>query len=244
MWEHGKETSYSMFNLDPSCTVFQSEMFALHKALEMVKKNEWPTVNIMSDSRSSLDLLNNPKVTHPLANSIKNCMRELMEEKRRVRLFWLRAHVGTAGNERADELAKSAALRSVTKADYEKIPLSYVKRKIREESVRKWQDRYDTSTTGSVTKTFFPDVNEAFRIVRTMKLTQIQVQALTGHGGMAEYLHRFKLKDSPGCECDPDVVESVWYIIIDCPRFVTARHELQSRMNILCLSKSEIQCFS
>ncbi|CAG9123686.1 unnamed protein product [Plutella xylostella] len=145
-------------------------------------------------------------------------------------MFWLRAHVGTAGNERADELAKTAALHS-TSHDYDKVPLSYVRKKIREESVRKWQDRYATSSTGAVTRKFLPDVNQAYRITRTSKLTPTHVQMLTGHGGIGEYLYRFKLKGSPGCDCDPNISESVWHIILDCPRFLAARHDLETSIN-------------
>lgn len=198
--------------------------------MERVKTSREKIVNIMSDSRSSLDLLGNPKSTHPLAKSIKECIRTIRAQGRQVRLFWLRAHVGTAGNERADELAKTAALQTTSAPDYSDVPPSYVKRKIREETVRKWQDRYNSSSTGSVTKTFFPNVDNAYRVVRKTKLTPLHVQLLTGHGGLSEYLHRFKLKSSPRCECDTNISESVWHIILDCPRFQATRMELEIRI--------------
>ncbi|GBP05735.1 hypothetical protein EVAR_91927_1 [Eumeta japonica] len=34
-------------------------------------------------------------------------------------------------------------------------------------------------------------------------MTSHLAQTLTGHGGFSQYLHRFKLKDSPYCACDP-----------------------------------------
>lgn len=230
-WEKGRESRHSTFSLDPSCTVFQSELYALHRAVQLVKTSKEPIVNILSDSRSSLDLLKNPKQSHPLSQCIKENIGKIRAEGRDIRLFWLRAHVGTAGNERADELAKTAALKPDTTPDYDKIPLSYVKRKIREESVRKWQARYETSSTGSVTKTFLPYVDRAYRIMRKTKPTPTQVQVLTGHGGIAEYLHRFKLKDSPGCECDPNISESVWHIILECPRFLATRQDLEASID-------------
>lgn len=230
-WEGGQEHSCATFSLDPTCTVFQSELYALHKAVDLAKNSSKELVNILSDSRSSLELLGNPRTTHPLTSKIKASIKDIRAQGRAVRLFWLRAHVGTAGNERADELAKQAALGPVGSLDYSEVPLSYAKKKIREETVCKWQDRYTSSSTGSVTKIFFPDAAKAYRTVRKTKLTPKQVQAFTGHGGMAEYLHRFKLMASPGCECDPDTSESTFHIILTCPRFAAARMELEFQIN-------------
>ncbi|KAJ0178430.1 hypothetical protein K1T71_006253 [Dendrolimus kikuchii] len=229
-WDQDKETSNSTFSLHPFCTVFQSELYALLRAVNMAKDSSELEINIMSDSRSSLELLSNPKPYHPLAKSIQEGIKKINAEGRRVRLFWIRAHTGTAGNERADELAKQAALERKDAPDYDELPISYVKKKIREESVRLWQDRYDSSSTGSVTKTFFPNVATAYRVVRKEKLTHLQVQILTGHGAMAEYLHRFKLKSSPECECDPNVNESVWHIVLECPRFSAKRMDCESQI--------------
>ncbi|CAG4991036.1 unnamed protein product [Parnassius apollo] len=55
-WEDGREISSSTFRLDPSCTVFQSELYALLRATKLAESSTEPVVNIMSDSRSSLDL--------------------------------------------------------------------------------------------------------------------------------------------------------------------------------------------
>lgn len=226
-WEDGKEILNNTFSLDPHCTVFQSELYALYRAVSQARDSNRETVNILSDSRSSLELLQSPKLSHPLAKAIKECIAQIRAEGRQVRLFWLRAHVGTPGNERADELAKSASAIVSPQPDYTSVPLSYVKKKIREESVQKWQDRYDSTLTGSVTKVFFPDVATSYGIIRKSKPSPTHVQMMTGHGGFGEYLHRFGLRTSPGCECDPNVVESVWHLLFECPRFSSARFELE-----------------
>ena len=230
-WENGKESKFSTFGLEPHNTVFQSEMYALFRAVRMARESRAASVSILSDSRSSLDLLRSPSVTHHLAMQVKRCVREIREEGREVRFFWLRAHVGTPGNERADELAKEAALKTET-ADYNKVPVSFVRRKIREGTIKKWQARYESSSTGAVTKVFFPDVLAAKRTLRDAVLTPVHVQVLTGHGGFSAYLHRFHLKDSPSCVCDPSCDETVWHLLLECPRFCQDRMELEQTIEI------------
>ncbi|GBP96822.1 Retrovirus-related Pol polyprotein from type-1 retrotransposable element R1 4 [Eumeta japonica] len=229
-WTNDTESEYQTLSLHPSCSVYQAEMYALYRAVAMVKASREKVVNILSDSRSSLELLSNPRTGHPLAHAIRESTRNANAEGKEIRFYWLRAHVGIKGNERADELAKIAAQKADADYDYEKIPLSWIKNKIREETILKWQTRYDSSQTGAITKTFFPDAKKAYATIRKLKPTPVQTQIFTGHTGIAEYLHRFKLLQSPSCECDADKIESVWHIILECPRYEVARYDLEHKI--------------
>ncbi|CAG4934558.1 unnamed protein product [Colias eurytheme] len=85
-WDKGKETRYSTFRLESHNTVFQSEMYALYRAVKMARSSKAKTVNIMSDSRSSLELLKNPCVTHQLALEIKKLIAETRAEDREFQM--------------------------------------------------------------------------------------------------------------------------------------------------------------
>ncbi|GBP97782.1 Putative 115 kDa protein in type-1 retrotransposable element R1DM [Eumeta japonica] len=202
-WRDGRETWYSTLRLDPFCTVFQAEMVALQRAIRRVKNGKDGLVNIFSDSRSSLEVLAGPKTYHPLAHEARRDISEIVAEGRAVRLFWVRAHAGIAGNERADELARRAALTKKTAADYDRFPLSYAKG--------------GTSVPG-------PPKTE---------MTSHLAQTLTGHGGFSQYLHRFKLKDSPYCACDPAKIQDVLHVLEECPMFLRERVALETEIGVI-----------
>ncbi|GBP65867.1 Putative 115 kDa protein in type-1 retrotransposable element R1DM [Eumeta japonica] len=232
-WRDEMESGNSAFRLESFCTVFQAEMFALHRSIKRVKEGKDRLVNIFSDSKSSLQMLTAPKTYNPLAHAARQDIRDIVAEGREVRLFWVRAHARTAGNERADELARNAALKRKTAADYDRFPLSYAKKVIRAAILDEWQQRYTEGNTGEITKCFFPRVEGAYRVLSRFTITPLIAQTLTGHGGFAQYLNRFKLKDSPYCACAPDKVQDVLHVLEECPIFGRERAETEAGTGVV-----------
>lgn len=99
IWRDGAEVRYSAFRLSDFCSVYQAELAAILRATEMLEKET--TSCILSDSRASLECLSQADPESPIAAEIQNRLREANKAGREVRLFWVKAHVGIPGNERA-----------------------------------------------------------------------------------------------------------------------------------------------
>ncbi|XP_072935007.1 uncharacterized protein [Epargyreus clarus] len=204
IWNGEAEVRALKLALPSYCTVYQAELLAIWKASEVAKNRKETSFAIYSDSMSALQSLTAKNCTHPLANKV-------------VALFWIKAHAGLPGNERADQLAKEAALNARVAPSYVLCPVSFVKRCLRQRSIDEWNGRYRSGTTAGVTKIFLPDAAKAYRVVRKMEITGVRTQIITGHGGFSEYLNRFRCKESPSCTCEPGELESVPHILSDCP---------------------------
>ncbi|XP_045777032.1 uncharacterized protein LOC123875323 [Maniola jurtina] len=232
IWSDAAETKALKLALPSYCTVYQAELLAICRAARMAAANLAGSVGIYSDSLSALQTLQNPKALHPLAVEARGFLRDALLQNKRISLFWIKAHAGLEGNERADNLAKEAALKSKRKFDYDSCPVSFIKRSIRMRSLDEWNDRYRAGETAGVTKIFLPDAVAAYRVVSKMEVDGLVTQVLTGHGGFSEYLHRFKCKESPSCICDPGVSESVPHLLFDCPVHAYKRMKLEQEIEI------------
>lgn len=231
-WIRGREAKSKKMRLESFCSVFQAELYALLQATELLMKEKIREAAVLSDSRSALELVKNPDAFHPLGFKIRQNITSLKSRGCKVRLYWVKAHAGAPGNERADELAKQAARYTKCAPHYDRCPVSSAKYEIRQKTIEAWRKRYTDSTTAEVTKTFLPDVATAIKIVRKMKITPILTQVLTGHGGFSAYLNRFKCKESPSCICENDKEETILHLLIECPKYSANRHDLESATNV------------
>ncbi|GBP61691.1 Putative 115 kDa protein in type-1 retrotransposable element R1DM [Eumeta japonica] len=192
-WRDEMESRNSAFRLESFCTVFQAEMFALHRAIKA-----------------------------------RQDIRDIVAEGRR--LFWVLAHAGTTGNERADELARNAAL----KGKRQRITIAFRCRTPKGDQggePGRVAAALHRGGTGEINR--FPRVEGAYRVLSRFTITPPIAQTLTGHGGFAQYLNRFKLKDSPYCACAPDKVQDVLHVLEECPIFGRERAETEAGTGVV-----------
>ncbi|KAJ4436214.1 hypothetical protein ANN_18844 [Periplaneta americana] len=104
---------------------------------------------------------------HPLTPRNQKRVKEAEGKNWKIEFNWIKAHAGHVGNELEDQLAKVAAQSEDIQESYSKTPKSAVKGEIHNFSLVKWQNEWDNTAKGQITKSFFPNINDrASRVTR------------------------------------------------------------------------------
>ncbi|CAH2086508.1 unnamed protein product [Euphydryas editha] len=232
IWSGAAKTQALKLILLSFSTVYHANFLAICRAARTAADNSARLIGIYSDYLSALQTIINPVALHPLVVEARGHLRRALIQDKLVNLFWIKAHVGLDGNERADHLSKEAALKSKRIFDYDRCPVSFIKRSIRMRSFGEWNQRYQAGKMAGVTRVFLPDAIAAYRIIGKKNVDRFATQVLTGHGGFSEYLHRFKCKESPSCICDPGCFESVLHVLLDCPAHGYERKRIEWLLDV------------
>jgi len=172
------------YRLNEGCSNNQAEQMAILKTVEYIQKMEpeEKIVLVHTDSKITLQRLQNKKKHTKLIEKIITKVQEMEQREWRVEFRWIKAHAGHRGNEMADQQTKEAARDKNIEECYIKIPKSVVMSEQKEQSVKWWQREWTETTKGPITKAFLPKIEDRlkFRINVTPKLTAI----VTGHGNI------------------------------------------------------------
>lgn len=131
IWSDNAEVRTKKLALADYCTVYQAGLLALCRATNVATASKEKTFGIYSDSRAALQTVTNYNSLHPLAVEARQNIKQLFIQNKIISLYWIKAHARLEGNERADELAREAAFGAKRKPDYDKYPVSLVKRNLR-----------------------------------------------------------------------------------------------------------------
>jgi hypothetical protein len=88
--------------------------------------------------------------------------------------------------QKADTLAKEAAMNTDIMECYKKVSKSVVRSELGEKSVEKWQTVWDQTTKGQTTKEYFPIVTD--RLNMKINVTHNFTTMATGHGNIRSYI--------------------------------------------------------
>lgn len=206
------------YRLDGKCSNNQAEQLAILKALQELHNisdipNEEKTAAIYSDSKVTLAILQNNKKHNSIAETTLKTLTTLERKQWRIKFSWVKAHVGIAGNELADKLAKAASEDDGIQSIYNKVPKSTIITLIQETGHQEWQNRWNSTDKGTVSKSFFPSIKE--RIKKKLPITPIFTAMVSGHGKTNVYLYRFHIIDDPKCTCN-NPQQTVNHLIYEC----------------------------
>lgn len=127
-------------------------------------------------------------------------------------------HTGVIGNEIADCIAKQAVVDTdLIVHDLGLDIRNFTREHYRTTNLRKWQEEWDSSTTGSLTHGLIKQVN-AGQTVYSPVINRL----LSGHFPCNSYLFRFKLRDNDNCSICKKC-ETIKHILCECPAYSNNR---------------------
>ena len=139
-----------------------------------------------------------------------------------VRLAWEKAHRGTEGNERADDLAKAGCLLPLGEAFPSLVPKTEIKTRIHTMIRDKWQQQWDAYPHARQSKQFFSKINKS-RAQHIYKLSRAKLARLiritTGHNNLNYHRSLINPDRENGCRFCGEEAETFFHLVTDCPAF-------------------------
>lgn len=217
VYENGSLVKVKRLVLERYCSVFQAEMLAINKALQSIPTDK--QITIFTDSQSSIAALKSRKNNTELVVETREI---ITKRKAATTINYIKAHQGTEGNEMADICAKQAA-KNKTKKDFDVVPKSYLKHKLKSEtSIRKLTQYADNLSDQQ--KKWFPRLTD---IPETLTSNPAITAFITGHGYFLAHLTRINQRLDPTCNFCCKAEQTADHILLSCDYFSRQRKKLK-----------------
>ena len=154
-----------------------------------------------------------------------------------IKLVWVPGHVGVAGNEQSDRLAKETVKniqmgREEVIDDISKSGAISLCSKL---TVKSWQRSLDRFETGTFTRALIPNVTTKVLFPKNRNVGIMYSRMLLGDTMLKDDAFRCGLVDSPICECNQDR-ESIDHFLLACPVYNVQRSEMLNKIQDAWLS--------
>jgi len=174
-----------------------------------------------------MDSLENVKNHSYLIEDIRKRISSLERTNWTIEFSSVKAHVGIYRNELADQLAKAAECNRDTAVCFNKIPKSTLYSEIEEEATQKWQKEWEICTKSAITKQFFPNVRDRFKL--NIGVNPNFTAMAKGYGKTRAYLHRFKITENATCPCKKGD-QTIDHLLNQCTLLQTQRELLRNNL--------------
>ena len=211
------------WNLGKECEVYDAEIFAIYKALEIGNNRvdiETLDIWIFSDSQAALKGLTKgqSRANRALYGKIYKVAKNIKEKGTNIHIEWVPGHEGIYGNEKADQAAKHGANWVEPAPSELGTSISFLNRKLREKVLSDWSNIWQKSGQGKDYKQFNMQPRLKASQIRLRKLTwSTMVQLKLAHGYFRSYLTRTPAYDSNICpNCDSNQKETPYHLLFHC----------------------------
>jgi ribonuclease HI len=205
--------------INDNSTVYTAELIAIKHALCWIKDAPVNRFVIFSDSLSALQSLDTGRcVSRP--NTVQQIKELLNEVTKRsvVVIAWIPSHVGIAGNEHADLLAKSATEKLTIDVDVpQEIKDAY--NDVSKYICSLWQKQYDESNTGAQYRLLEPKISKKIKYSNKQRDKEVTMTRLRlGKCCLNYYLHKIGCHDNGLCDTcgEPETIE---HLLLLCTQY-------------------------
>ena len=211
--------------LPDKSSIFSAELTAISLAFNFISRSHQNRFIIFSDSLSCLQAFTSFDVKNPLLQEVIN--QYLSIQHKTIIMAWIPSHIGIPGNEKVDQIAKSAldlqfTNSSVPCSDFRPCVTTYVN--------TQWQQQWNLETRNKLHK-IKPILGEwppGFRKVRREEVVLARLRI-----GHTHFTNSYLLKGEPVPECiscqEPLTVE---HILLHCVEFNHVRPQFFHCNNI------------
>ena len=182
-------------------------------------------VKILTDSQTALKALDSIDFKSTIALKTAEALENLKWRTKGCTIAWVKAHIGTTGNEAADAAARQGAenLENNIQKINTPLPGETTKQEI-DKAIRKWQ----TASHYKHTKHFYsgPDKAKAKKILNISRshLTRL-ISIITGFNCLSYIQFKANPTINPLCRLCGEDNETFWHFITDCPRLQLFRND-------------------
>ena len=210
--QQGRPTIGLKMKLDAGNSVYQAELTAIIGALQHVMtRNDARSFAIFTDSLSALKAMGGHRSLDRLVDKCRELHKQITESGKSIEFYHCKAHAGISGNELADNLAKEATTQGSECIIPQ--PWSTVKRQLKEEAWKDFDEYVKKDEYGRTIKTFFDGpLDERLDKVIINWLTS---EIYTGHGDNRESM-RFGYAGS-GQDCPCGEKQTMQHLLQTCP---------------------------
>lgn len=238
-------------SINNAASNFTAEIVAIRMALQraLAAESIYGTVLVLSDSMAGLQSIEgrwSQKREADLVTDTLKCVALLNEQGKNVVFVWVPAHVGVAGNEKVDKIAKTQALMGcqdrtcLRKEDF----FAAVKKDC---SVQ-WQFYWQTDDLGRFCFSIIPECKYVPWFLKLPDFDRAELcyinRIIANHYCLKGHLSRFEIVPNPFCDiCH--VVEDVDHVLFHCTKFTGGRDELVQSVRSICqnlISRDIIAC--
>jgi ribonuclease HI len=227
--QQNSEITYGQIKLNDEATVYQAELMAIEVAAErLADLGIKGRINFHSDSLSALQTLKQDHITSKQAMRTVQALNNLGKSKQtRIKLFWVKAHVGVKINERADELAKDAISNGIPQ--HVERSRAFLRNKYRNAMHAKWETQWASKPNDyKRTRVWFPCRNPtASKVLLKQSREQLSslIQWITGFCNLMRHRHKKNKVIMDLCRLCKEEPETPEHLSYECPRLVQLRTE-------------------